>query len=118
MTSNQQQDYTFISDLCAQAMPPDDGIVSRTILASPGVKAVLFGFASGQELSEHTASVPAILQFVKGEAVLTLGDQMMNAQAGTWVHMPAGLEHSIRATTPVVMTLIMLKGTSPSAAEN
>lgn len=118
MAHDQQRDYTLIEDLCAQATPPDDGIVSRTILATPGVKAVLFGFAAGQELSEHTASVPAILQFVKGEAVLTLGDQVMNAQAGTWVHMPAGLEHSIRATTPVVMTLLMLKKASPSAGDH
>ncbi|MBI5082492.1 MAG: cupin, partial [Chloroflexi bacterium] len=38
-----------------------DSIVSRTIYNDDQVKAVLFTFAAGQELSEHTASMPAII---------------------------------------------------------
>jgi hypothetical protein len=38
-----------------------------------------------------------------------LGDYLKEAQAGTWVHMPAGLKHSIKAKTPVVMLLVLLK---------
>ena len=37
-----------------------DSIVSRTLWTAERVKAVLFGFAPGQELSEHTASTPAM----------------------------------------------------------
>ena len=33
----------------------------------------------------------------------------VNAKAGTWVHMPKGLRHSIQAKTPVVMLLLLLK---------
>jgi len=29
---------------------------------------VVFGFAQGEELSEHTASMPAVLHFLQGEA--------------------------------------------------
>lgn len=65
--------------------------------------------AQGQELSDHTAAKPAMLFFVKGEASVGLGDDMQEAQAGTWVHMPAGLKHSIKAKTPVVMLLVLLK---------
>jgi quercetin dioxygenase-like cupin family protein len=32
------------------------------------LKAVAFGFAQGEELSEHTASMPAILHFLLREA--------------------------------------------------
>ncbi|HIC90113.1 MAG TPA: cupin domain-containing protein [Anaerolineae bacterium] len=84
-------------------------MVSRTFYADDQVKAVLFGFAAGQELSEHTASQPAILYFVQGEAHLTLGDDSMEAKAGTWVHMPPQLPHSIVAKTPVVMLLLLIK---------
>jgi quercetin dioxygenase-like cupin family protein len=38
-----------------------------------------------------------------------LGDDLKEAQVGTWVHMPAGLQHSIRAKTPLVMLLVLLK---------
>ena len=101
--------YMHINDLAKEAQPPDKGILSRTLFNDEKVKAVIFGFAQGEELSEHTASMPAILQFIKGEATVTLGDDKHEAKAGTWVHMPTGLRHSIQAKTPVVMLLMLLK---------
>lgn len=102
--------YTHITDLASQAEPPEDGILSRTLYNDERVKAVVFGFGAGQELSEHTASMPAVVQFLKGEAALTLGDDTIDARPGTWVHMPAGLRHAVRARTPAVMLLLLLKG--------
>lgn len=101
--------YTHISDMAKEVQPPDKGILSRTLHSDDRLKVVLFGFAQGEELSEHTASMPAVLHFLKGEATLTLGDDRHEAAAGTWVHMPTGLRHSIQARTPVVMLLILLK---------
>lgn len=101
--------YTHILDLAREADPPADGILSRAIYQDDHIKAVLFGFGPGQELSEHTAAKPAMLFFVKGEATLGLGDDTREAQVGTWVHMPANLKHSIKAQTPVVMLLVLLK---------
>lgn len=60
--------YVHILDLVNEAEPPADGILSRTIHQDDQTKAVVFGFGQGQELSEHTASTPAMLFFVKGEA--------------------------------------------------
>lgn len=87
---------------------PPDSIISRTIFSGPGIKAVLFGFAAGQELSEHTAAKPAVLHFLEGEADLTLGDEALQARPGTWVHMEANLAHSIQARTEVRMLLLLL----------
>src|SRR5262245_46087953 len=39
-------------------------------------------------------------------------------QAGTWVHMPAGLKHSIKARTPVVMLLVLLKWAFPNHGDD
>ncbi|HEC23895.1 MAG TPA: cupin domain-containing protein [Chloroflexi bacterium] len=102
--------YTYIADL-AGSIPevPEDSILSRTIFESEQIKVMLFGFAAGEELSEHTASMPAILHFLEGEADLTLGDDRMEAGPGTWVHMPAHLSHSIQAKTAVVMMLMLIK---------
>jgi len=101
--------YTHILDLAKDTEPPADGILSRTIFQDERIKAVVFGFGPGQELSEHTAAKPAMLYFVTGEASVGLGDDVQDARAGTWVHMPANLTHSIRARTPVVMLLVLLK---------
>jgi quercetin dioxygenase-like cupin family protein len=106
--------YTYIANLSA-LLPdiPADSIISRTLYADEQLKAVLFGFAAGQELSEHTASQPAILHVLQGEANLTLGDDEMQAQAGAWVCMPGQLRHSIYAKTPVVMLLLLIKTAIP-----
>src|SRR5262245_66486669 len=95
--------YTHFSDLAKVVQPPDKGILSRTLYSDDRLKTVLFAFAQGEELSEHTASMPAVLHFLQGEARLTLGDDTLEARPATWVHMPAGLKHSIQAKTPVVM---------------
>ena len=100
---------THFSDLAKEVQPPDKGILSRTLYSDDRLKAVLFGFAQGEELSEHTASMPAVLHFLQGEARLTLADDTVEAKPGTWVHMARGLGHSIQAQTPVVMLLLLLK---------
>ena len=103
------QCYTHIIDLAKEVEPPDDGILTRTLFNDDHVKAVIFGFAQGEELSEHTASMPAILHFIQGQATLTLGDDVVEAQRETWIHMPPELKHSVKAETPVVMLLLLLK---------
>jgi len=102
-------DYTVFLDLAKEVQSPDKGILSRTLFNDERLKAVAFGFAQDEELSEHTASMPAVLHFLQGEANVTLGDEAVNAKAGTWVHMPKGLRHSIQAKTPVFMLLLLMK---------
>ncbi|HUG66639.1 MAG TPA: cupin domain-containing protein [Pirellulaceae bacterium] len=103
------KDYTHIADLATEVEPPEDGILTRTLFNDDHVKAVIFGFGQGEELSEHTASMPAILHFIQGEATLTLGDETVEARAGTWIHMEPKLKHSVKTKTPVVMLLLLLK---------
>ena len=102
--------HFLVDDLLAQ-LPEiaPDSIVSRTFYSDEHVKVILFGFAAGQELSEHTASKPAMLHFLQGRARLTLGSDETTAAPGLWVHMPANLPHSVYAETPVVMLLTILQ---------
>jgi len=103
-------DYTYLPDLLdtLPAITPET-IVSRTVFKNDRLNVILFGFAAGEELSEHTAAFPAALHFLRGEARLTLGETPLRAQAGTWVHMPAHLPHSVYAETEVVMLLTMFR---------
>ncbi len=81
--------YTLLKDLAHQVDPPADGTLSRTIYHDDRLKAVLFGFSAGQELSRHTSSTPAIMHFLSGEAEVGLGEDTMTAIDGTWIHMAA-----------------------------
>lgn len=102
--------YTLITDLAdAQEVIPES-TVSRIIYQDEQIKGVLFAFAAGQELSEHTAAVPAILHFIRGEARVTLGNDTSEVLANTWIHMPAHLPHSIYAHSDTIMVLLLLKG--------
>lgn len=87
---------------------PEDSILSQTIIQNQDARVILFQFASGQELSEHTAAKPAMLHFLEGEATITLGETVSEAGKNTFVHMPAHLPHSIVAKTEVSMLLILI----------
>lgn len=103
--------YQLITDLGA-ALPtlPVDSIVSRTLSQTPTVRVILFGFAAGQELSEHSTPMVATLHFLTGRATLTLGEEQFEVGPGAWVQMPPKLLHSIRAhEEPVLMLLTMVK---------
>ncbi len=87
---------------------PPESIVSRTFYENGQIKAILFGFAPGQELSEHTAARPAILHFLRGTARLRLGEESVSAGENTWVYMEPHLPHSVAAETLVYMLLLLL----------
>ena len=107
--SAQNTPYRYFTDLAAElpAITPDT-IVSRTLYDGEQVRAIVFGFAPGQELSEHTASKRALLYFISGEADLTLGGDAQTSQQGTFVEMDPHLPHSVHAKTETVMLLLML----------
>jgi quercetin dioxygenase-like cupin family protein len=103
-------DYMLIRHLAGEVTVPESGILSRTLFSDDRIKVVVFGFDAGQELSEHTAAVPAIIEILDGEAEILLGDDRHVAGPGTWIHMASGLRHAIEARTPVVMLLTLLQG--------
>ncbi|QEF97783.1 Cupin domain protein [Stieleria maiorica] len=89
--------------------------VSKTLHQDGFLKTVLFAFDAGQELSEHTAAVPAIMHFLDGEANVTVGDQKSDAVAGSYYYMQANVPHGIAAIKPTRMLLHLLKGAKSNA---
>lgn len=103
------QDRASIIQLAQQAEIPRDGTLSRTIYADDQLKVVLFAMDAGQELSEHTAAVPAVIEIIAGAARLILGAEETEATPGVWVYMPARLPHAVLARTPLLMLLTMVR---------
>lgn len=101
--------FHLIADLGAEVTVPEDGIVSRTVYQDDNLKAIAFGFAPGQELSEHTASMPGIMHFVSGNAAITVGDSPATAGPGTWVAMQPHVPHSVLAKEDTIMLLLLIK---------
>jgi quercetin dioxygenase-like cupin family protein len=92
-----------------------NGIVSRTLLRTAGLRVVLFGFAEGQELTEHTSTQNALIQILSGECEFLLADERRELKAGDLLFMPANLRHAVRATKQFSMLLTLSKPDQPTA---
>ncbi len=98
-----------IRQLTDELQPPETGKQTAVLADDANTKVVLFAFAAGESLAEHVAPLPAIIQIIKGEALLTVGEDKVAGKPGTWLNMAAKTPHSIKAQTPVVMLLTLLK---------
>lgn len=86
-----------------------NGIVSRTLLRTPTTRVVLFGFAEGQELSEHTSTSQALIQVLSGSCEFTLDGKPHALKGGDLLHMPPNLPHAVKATEKFSMLLTLFK---------
>ena len=100
---------TVIESLPGELEIPKDGTLSRVLYKDDDIRLVLFGFDTDQELTEHTAALPAIVQVISGRAKIGLGDREVTAEPGTWIHMPAHQAHSVFALEPTVLLLTLLR---------
>jgi len=91
-----------------------NGIVSRTLLRTPSSRIVLFGFAEGQELTEHTSTQSAVVQILSGECEFSLGGKPHAAKAGDLIYMPPNLPHAVSATKQFSMLLTLSKAETVS----
>ena len=106
---------TIFRDLLAEAPVPPRGILSQTLSNEDGIELVMFAFAQGEQLSEHTSARPAIIHILAGEADLSVGDERLQATAGTWVRMPPDTRHAVVALTALVMALYLLPKAAAAA---
>jgi quercetin dioxygenase-like cupin family protein len=100
--------YTLFADLAAEAPLPARGILSQTLSNEDGVEFLLFAFAAGEQLSEHTSVRPAIIHVLQGEGELTVGGDAYSVGPGTWLRMAPDVKHSLVAHTPMQMALYLL----------
>jgi quercetin dioxygenase-like cupin family protein len=91
-----------------------NGIVSRTVLRTENSRVVLFGFAEGQELTEHTSTQHAVIQILSGECEFSLGDAAHQLKAGDFLYMPPNLRHAVKATKEFSMLLTLSRPAAPA----
>lgn len=87
----------------------ESGIVSRKVLATPTTRLILFGFAKGQELTEHASPSRALVQILSGSCEFSVGGKPRTLRAGDLLHLPPRVPHSVVATEPFSMLLTMVR---------
>jgi quercetin dioxygenase-like cupin family protein len=86
-----------------------NGIVSRTLLRTGNSRVILFGFAEGQELTEHTSTQHATIQILSGQCDCSLAGKPHVLKAGDLLYMPPNLPHTVKMTTQFSMLLTLSK---------
>ena len=98
-----------ILSLEAETRFAPNGIVSRTLLRTANCRVVLFGFAEGQELTEHTSTQNAQIQILSGECEFSLAGKPHALKQGDFLYMPPNLAHAVKATKQFSMLLTLFK---------
>lgn len=97
-----------VADL-RQAEFAREAIVSRSLVENDHHKIILFTLSAGQELSEHTASVPASIHILAGEGTVELAGEEHAARPGMLYYLPAELRHAVRARGDLAFLLTMFR---------
>jgi quercetin dioxygenase-like cupin family protein len=98
-----------VVDLLEMTQVANQGIVSKSVVENDHHKIIHFTLAPGQELSEHAASVPAVIQVIAGSGTVTLAGRRHKASAGKLYYMPAHLKHGVVADDTLVFLLTMFR---------
>ena len=104
-----QPDSAKMLSLAKETQFAPNGIVSRTLLNVANARTTLFGFAEGQELTEHTSTQHALVQILSGECEFSLDGRSHPLKAGDFLYMPPDLAHAVRATKQFSMLLTLFK---------
>ena len=102
--------HATIEDLTQEIVIQSGAVVSKVVHRDADLDVTVFGFDTGEGLTEHTAARPAIIQVISGRLRFTVEGEEVDAAPGTWIHMDAGTPHSLEAADPTVMLLTLLRG--------
>jgi len=105
-----------VTSLAQETQFAPNGIVSRTLLRTPAMRVVLFGFSEGQELTEHTSTQSAVVQILSGQCEFSLAGKPHQLKSGDLIYMPPGLPHAVKGTSQFSMLLTLFKP-EPGACE-
>ena len=88
---------------------PDEGTLSKVLYSDDRIRVVGFAFDTGQELSEHTATIPVVVQVVSGRFRFDVGEDSWEIGPSSWMHLDASVPHSVTALEPARLLLTLLK---------
>jgi quercetin dioxygenase-like cupin family protein len=102
-------DQVIQTSLVNETIFAENGVVSRTLFTNAVTRVVLFGFAAGQSLSEHSTPRAAIVQILSGHCEFDVSGKTHLLGPGDLLHMPPGVPHAVRATEKFSMLLTLSK---------
>ena len=100
--------HSLITDPASEVAVQTGAVVSKVVHRGDGLDITVFGFDAGEQLTEHQAARPAVVQVLSGRLRFTVDGEDVDLGPGSWLHMAAGTPHSLIATEPTTMLLTLI----------
>ena len=84
-----------------------EATTSRTVVNNDAVRIVAFAMDGGQELTDHSAPRPVVVQVVEGELAFTVDGERHQLTAGDVVYLAPSARHAVHAITACRFVLVM-----------
>ncbi|KAA0917021.1 cupin domain-containing protein [Dietzia sp. ANT_WB102] len=99
---------THHTDIIGRAEPSAKRPGAAVVHEDETTKIVVFEFDEGQEMPDHAAFHPILVQLLKGSVEFGLPDRTLELHTGEVLHLTAKLRHRVRALEPTTLTITML----------
>jgi quercetin dioxygenase-like cupin family protein len=100
--------HVLIIELPSEVAIQPDAVVSKVVHRGDGMNVTVFGFDTGEELTEHQAARTAVVQVLSGRLRFTVDGEELELVPGSWLHMTPDTPHSLIATEPTIMLLTLV----------
>jgi quercetin dioxygenase-like cupin family protein len=103
-------DHIIVADDVVADLPvTPHATTSRVVVDTDAVRVVLFAFDTGEELTDHTASMPVVVTLLDGAIRFRVGGQDHELAPGDVVYLPAHESHALQAREPSRLSLVMVR---------
>ncbi|MCH8614339.1 cupin domain-containing protein [Arsenicicoccus dermatophilus] len=99
---------TQVDDACGRSESRGGRPGATAVIDDPTAKVVAFEFAAGDELKEHAARHPVLVQVLRGRVTFTVQGREIELVPGGLLHLTPMLRHAVRAQEPSTLTVTML----------
>ncbi len=115
MTKTAVADSIVVENVHAELPITGEATTSRTVVSNDAARVVSFAMDAGQELTDHSAPRPVVVQVMEGSITFTAAGQRHNLAAGDVVYLAPNERHAVLALTPCrfVLILITAEGATP-----
>lgn len=109
MARTSAEQTLVVADLREQLPVTDAATTSRSLVDNERVRVVAFAFDEGEELTEHTAAPPVVVQVLSGTLRFEVDGEAHRLATGDCVYLPPHKPHSLVALEPSHMSLVMVR---------
>ena len=96
------------TDVIGRVEPTEKRPGASVIHEDETTKIVALEFDEGQELPDHAAFHPVLIQILRGRVDFGLPDRTIRLQPGEILHLTPKLRHRVKALEPTTLTVTML----------